>query len=107
MKLQHKAWHMTARPIQPDADRVQTRSNQLNRDCFCITLEQDVLCREIEKKTEDPEFCATYIRTRPNLFSNVPMFIFEFFRTTSFRNYLGSLCSSLGVPQGTEISYRK
>jgi hypothetical protein len=75
MKLQHKAWHMTARPIQPDADRVQTRSNQLNRDCFCITLEQDVLCREIEKKTEDPEFCATYIRTRPNLFSNVPMFL--------------------------------
>jgi hypothetical protein len=55
----------------------QSISDRLNQECFCITLDRDALCRAIERAAGDPDFCATFIRTRPHLFSNAPLFIAE------------------------------
>lgn len=52
-------------------------SERLNRDCFCITLDRDALCGALEREVGDAAFCATFIRTRPHLFSNAPVFISE------------------------------
>jgi hypothetical protein len=60
-----------------DAPIVDARSisELLNQECFCITLDRDALCDALEREVGDAEFCATFIRTRPHLFSNAPVFI--------------------------------
>lgn len=62
-----------------DAPTVDARliSERLNQECFCITLDRDALCDALEREVGDAEFCATFIRTRPHLFSNAPVFISE------------------------------
>jgi hypothetical protein len=50
-------------------------AHQLNQRCFCITLDRDALCRALEREVGDAAFCATFIETRPHLFSNVPVFL--------------------------------
>ncbi|HML93261.1 MAG TPA: hypothetical protein PKE02_12905 [Methyloceanibacter sp.] len=50
-------------------------SERLNQECLCITLDRDALYRALEQEVGDPEFCTTFIRTRPHLFSNAPVFI--------------------------------
>ena len=55
----------------------QLSAERLNRECFCITLDRDALCEAVEREIGDPDFCATFIRTRPHLFSNVPVFLSE------------------------------
>ena len=52
-------------------------ADRLNRECFCITLDRDALCQSLEREVGDPNFCATFIRTRPHLFSNAPVFLSE------------------------------
>lgn len=52
-------------------------SERLNRECFCITLDRDALCRAVEREVGDPDFCATFIKTRPHLFSNAQVFLSE------------------------------
>ncbi len=54
-----------------------TLSERLNRDCACVTLDRDALCAALGREAGDPDFCATLVRTRPNLFSNVPVFLPE------------------------------
>ena len=56
-----------------------TRSipERLNQECFCITLDRDALCQALEQEVGDPDFCATFIRTRLHLFSNISVFISE------------------------------
>jgi len=60
-----------------DAPTVDARSisEYLNKECFCITLDRDALCGALEREIGDAAFCATFIRTRPHLFSNAPVFI--------------------------------
>jgi hypothetical protein len=58
----------------PIAD-ARSISEFLNQECFCITLDRDALCDALEREVGDAEFCATFIRTRPHLFSNAPVFI--------------------------------
>jgi hypothetical protein len=53
----------------------KTRSEHLNHECFCITLDRDALCRALEKEVADDHFCAMFVRTRPHLFSSVPVFL--------------------------------
>jgi len=53
------------------------RSDDLNRHCFCLTLDRQALCRAIDRETGDPGFCATHVRPRQHLFSNVPVFLPE------------------------------
>ena len=52
-------------------------SERLNRECFCITLDRDALYRALEREVSDPDFCTTFITTRPHLFSNAPVFLSE------------------------------
>lgn len=52
-------------------------SEHLNQKCFCITLDRAALCDSLEREVGDAEFYATFIRTRPHLFSNAPVFVSE------------------------------
>jgi hypothetical protein len=51
------------------------RSERLNKECFCITLDHDALYRALEREAGDPDFCSRFIETRPHLFSNAPVFL--------------------------------
>lgn len=52
-----------------------TASDWLNRECFCITLDRDALTQALDREAGDPQFCSTFIETRPHLFSNAPVFL--------------------------------
>ena len=52
-------------------------SERLNRECFCITLDEDALCEALKREVGDPDFCETFIKTRPHLFSQAPVFVPE------------------------------
>lgn len=58
--------------LKPDTRQVPER---LNKKCFCITLERDALCAALNHEAGDPEFCSQFIKTRPYLFSNAPVFL--------------------------------
>ncbi len=49
----------------------------LNRECFCITLDRDALCREVERQAGDREICTALAKERPHLFSNASVFLSE------------------------------
>ena len=59
------------------APRISSTSSadRLNQSCFCITLDRDPFCRALERESEDPAFCTSFIQTKPHLFSNVPVFL--------------------------------
>lgn len=59
------------------ANNTRPLSERLNRECTCVTLDREALCAALEREAEDPDFCATLIRTRPHLFSNAPVFLSE------------------------------
>ena len=48
-------------------------SRDLNKSCFCMTLDRVRLCRTIQGIMGDPEFCREHVVTRPHLYSNVPV----------------------------------
>lgn len=50
-------------------------AEQLNRTCFCLTLDRKALCAALEREAEDPEFCRAFVAPRSHLFSNVPVFL--------------------------------
>jgi len=51
--------------------------NRLNQECFCITLNRDLLRRALEKEMGDTQLSAAFIEARPHLFSNTPVFLSE------------------------------
>jgi hypothetical protein len=53
----------------------QPLSERLNRECTCVTLDRDALCKALDRESGDPEFCATLLGTHPHLFSNAPVFL--------------------------------
>jgi hypothetical protein len=55
----------------------RSASERLNKECLCITLDRDALCQALEREVGDTDFCSTFIKTRPHLFSNAPVFISE------------------------------
>ena len=59
----------------PPTELTDSNAERLNRTCFCITLDRDALCRALEREAADSEFCKTFVKTRANLFSNVPVFL--------------------------------
>ena len=59
--------------VIPARDRAMVE--QLNRECFCITLDRPSLHEALRRETDDPEFVASYIASRPHLFSNAPVFL--------------------------------
>jgi hypothetical protein len=52
-------------------------SERLNQQCLCITLDRHALYDALEQAVGDPDFCATFIKSRPYLFSNTPVFLSE------------------------------
>lgn len=59
----------------PSPDGVQTLSDRLNQNCFCLTLDRSSLCYALEHVARDPAFCEKFIRPKAHLFSNVPVFL--------------------------------
>ena len=53
----------------------RTLVERLNQGCFCITLDRASLDEALRRETADPQFVATYIASRPNLFSSSPVFL--------------------------------
>lgn len=47
----------------------------LNRECFCITLERDVLHAAIRAQAGDAESADALLAARPHLFSETPVFL--------------------------------
>lgn len=63
-------------PAQPSAIYDVTHlSERLNRECFCITLDEAALCEALKREVGDPAFCKTFIESRPHLFSRTPVFV--------------------------------
>lgn len=52
-------------------------TTELNRSCFCITLDRAALGAALRHDADDPEFFAKHIETRPHLFSHAPVFLPE------------------------------
>lgn len=50
-------------------------ADQLNRECFCVTLDPAALARALQDEVGDKDFFATLTRTRPHLFSHAPVFL--------------------------------
>ena len=54
---------------------VRSLPERLNQECFCITLDRHALTEALEHEVGDEALCASLIKTRPHLFSNIPVFI--------------------------------
>lgn len=67
---------LTDRPddlsLIPSADNAADR---LNHACFCITLDQQALIRQLDIEIGTPGFAAALAGSHPSLFSNVPVFV--------------------------------
>ena len=48
---------------------------EFNRSCFCITLDRAALADALQTASNDPAFYDAHIKSRPHLFSNVPVFL--------------------------------
>jgi hypothetical protein len=55
----------------------QSLPERLNQECFCITLDRRALIKALEREVGDEALCADFIKARPHLFSNIPVFISE------------------------------
>jgi hypothetical protein len=62
-------------PNPTSSGPVQTLSERLNQNCFCVTLDRASLCEALEQEAGDPEFCEAFIRPKAHLFANVPVFL--------------------------------
>ncbi|MDX2273956.1 MAG: hypothetical protein NW206_00775 [Hyphomonadaceae bacterium] len=58
----------------PD-QHARAAAEQLNRECFCVTLDQDALANALQREVGDAAFFATLTQTRPHLFSHAPVFL--------------------------------
>nr|WP_306264859.1 hypothetical protein [Pararhizobium sp. IMCC3301] len=69
------AMHSMSNSNLPSSGSVQTLSERLNQNCFCVTLDGRSLCEALEHEAGDPEFCETFIRPKTHLFANLPVCI--------------------------------
>lgn len=56
-------------------EHARAAANQLNRECFCVTLDQEALASALHNEVGDGDFYAMLTRTRPHLFSQAPVFL--------------------------------
>lgn len=67
----------------PDGFGSPARSNgssrdlaeELNRSCFCISLDRQAMANAMRTASGDQDFFAKHIETRPHLFSGLPVFL--------------------------------
>ena len=67
----------TGCPPGDSVARARELANELNRSCFCITLDRHALATAMQAVAAVPDFYATHIVSRPHLFANVPVFLPE------------------------------
>ncbi|OYW88436.1 MAG: hypothetical protein B7Z22_02425, partial [Hyphomonas sp. 32-62-5] len=48
---------------------------ELNRSCFCISLDRQGLADAMRKASGDVDFFVKHIESRPHLFSSLPIFL--------------------------------
>lgn len=58
-------------PIQ----QARAAADQLNRECFCVTLDQGALASALQNEVGDADFFAMLTQSRPHLFSQAPVFL--------------------------------
>jgi glutathione synthase/RimK-type ligase-like ATP-grasp enzyme len=59
-------------PVAPGVDRLAAA--QLNRECFCVTLDQAALSEALRNASGDAAF-ADLVSQRPHLYSHAPVFL--------------------------------
>jgi hypothetical protein len=64
-------------PVAGLPDLSRALAAEFNRSCFCITLDRGALATAMQDAANDSVFYETHIRSRPHLFSNVPVFLPE------------------------------
>jgi hypothetical protein len=52
-----------------------SEAEQLNRGCFCVTLDRSVLADALDREVAEEGFADRLSGTHPTLFSNVPVFV--------------------------------
>lgn len=62
-------------PGTSSSKRVQDRTDRLNKNCFCVTLDLPSLREAMEREAGEPAFFETFIRPKAHLFSHVPVFL--------------------------------
>lgn len=50
-------------------------ADQLNRECFCVTLDHKALGDALRAESGDAAFCEQLVETRPHLFAQAPVFL--------------------------------
>lgn len=62
-------------PGSSSSKRVQDRTDRLNKNCFCVTLDLPSLREAMEREAGEPAFFETFIRPKAHLFSHVTVFL--------------------------------
>ncbi len=57
------------------APRDRLAAEQLNRDCFCVTLDEAALGGALRAEAGDDAFADNLLTTRPHLFAHAPVFL--------------------------------
>jgi hypothetical protein len=55
--------------------QARAAADQLNRECFCVTLDQQALANALQHEVADADFFAALTASRPHLFSHAPVFL--------------------------------
>ncbi|MBP7817126.1 MAG: hypothetical protein KA085_13430 [Phenylobacterium sp.] len=58
-----------------DELRAEDRDAVLNRECFCVTLDNASLLTAIQAEASDPDLAAALLVARPHLFATMPVFL--------------------------------
>jgi hypothetical protein len=61
--------------VTAEAPSMQTLADQLNRECFCVTLDHKALDEALRAESGDAAFYERLVETRPHLFSQAPVFL--------------------------------
>ncbi|MCO5083506.1 MAG: hypothetical protein M9955_17845 [Rhizobiaceae bacterium] len=62
-------------PGSGSSERIQDRTDRLNKNCFCVTLDLPLLREALEQEAGEPAFFETLILPKAHLFSQVPVFL--------------------------------
>ena len=55
--------------------QARAAADQLNRECFCVTLDQQALANALQHEVADADFFAALTVSHPHLFSHAPVLI--------------------------------
>jgi hypothetical protein len=64
-----------AAPGLIEASRGRAIAKELNRTCFCVTLDREALSTAMKAAAGDAEFYDAHVASRPHLFSSAPTFL--------------------------------